>query len=190
MLSHCRGLCSLNGLSHWPYWQRRWPFYCHFIAVFLSLTTPGRSFVFALNQKLKIFLLSYLPTYLYLPTSTYLYLPTSTYLPQPTYLYLPTFLPSWTMWPDWAFLKVLIDKISYKSSPNILWLFGPFWKHPFSCVNCCSYFLANFWKKICYFIFHSRVTLDVNTKLITLQPCKLFVDYFWPFATMKICPIA
>ena len=35
------------------------------------------------------------------------------------------------VWPDWRYFKVLGDKFSYKSSPNLCWLFGLLWKHLF-----------------------------------------------------------
>ena len=57
------------------------------------------------------------------------------------------------------FLKGIGDKFSNKSRPHVCWLFGLLWKHPFSFINCCSYFLANFWKFLCYFIIQRLDTL-------------------------------
>ena len=66
------------------------------------------------------------------------------------------------------FFKVLGDKFSLKSSPNVLWMFGLLWKHPFSCINCCGYFLGNlvkFWATL-YFSFWSHCYLSIaQTKL-------------------------
>ena len=67
------------------------------------------------------------------------------------------------------FLKVLGDKFSYKRSPNVCWLVGLFWKHTFSLINWCSYFLGNFWKFLGYFIFQRLVTLGMRLKQIVCQ---------------------
>ena len=72
----------------------------------------------------------------------------------------------WAVWPDWA---ILGDKFSYKRSPNVCWLVGLFWKHPFSLINWCSYFLGNFWKFLGYFIFQRLVTLGMRLKQIVCQ---------------------
>ena len=67
----------------------------------------------------------------------------------------PTKVYTWQCDQIWEFFKVLGDKFSYTSSPNVCLLFRQFWKHPFSCINFCSYFLENFG----IFIFQHLVTL-------------------------------
>ena len=57
------------------------------------------------------------------------------------------------------FFKVLGDKLSFKSSPNIWWLFGVFWKHYFFGKTCCGYFFGQVYKKLGYFLFLYLVTL-------------------------------
>ena len=80
--------------------------------------------------------------------------------------YLPTYsLSLWHLGREqcdqiWRFLKVFGDRFSYKSSSNVCWIFGLFWKHPFSSINCCIYLLGNFWKLLGYFIFQHLVTLE------------------------------
>ena len=61
-------------------------------------------------------------------------------------------------------LKVLGHKFDYKSTPNVFWHFGLFWKHPFSFVNFSNYFLGNFWKFLGHFIFTRLVTLSLMPK--------------------------
>ena len=36
-----------------------------------------------------------------------------------------------TLWPDWEFWKIIGIELTYKSGPNVLWLFAPFWKTSF-----------------------------------------------------------
>ena len=52
------------------------------------------------------------------------------------------------------FLKVLSDKFSYKSGPNIRQLFGLFRKTLILSENCWGYFLVNFWMYLGYFYFN------------------------------------
>ena len=51
----------------------------------------------------------------------------------------------WPVWPDWAILKVIGDKMSIKSSLNIRQLVI-FWNFIFWSKNSCSYLFGNFWK--------------------------------------------
>ena len=58
------------------------------------------------------------------------------------------------------FFKVLVNKFSYKSRPNILGHFlGYSDKRHFKVKNCCDYYLGNFWKNLGYFLLLRLVTL-------------------------------
>ena len=55
-------------------------------------------------------------------------------------------------------LKVPNNKLSYKSSPNILNLYGLFWQRQFVSKNCSGKFLNNFWGKWTFFVFWHPIT--------------------------------
>ena len=57
------------------------------------------------------------------------------------------------------FLEFLGNKFYYKSSPNVLWLFGQLWNPLLFKSNCWCYILGNFWKNLGYFLFQHLVTL-------------------------------
>ena len=72
-----------------------------------------------------------------------------------------------SVWPDWAILGIFGNKFNYKSSPNVLGLFGQLWKPLLFKSNWWCYFLGNFRKNLGYFLFQHLVTLrginmDVN----------------------------
>ena len=57
------------------------------------------------------------------------------------------------MWPDWA----IFESSRQQSNPNILILFGLFWKHHFVSKN----WYGNFWGKLAYFKVLHLVTLFI-----------------------------
>ena len=75
------------------------------------------------------------------------------------------------------FLKVLGDKICYKSSPNNYQIFGLFWKTSLLCKNWCGYFLGNFWKHLVYFLLQHLVTDQIAAR-IKFQDYSIFVMTF------------
>ena len=57
------------------------------------------------------------------------------------------------VWQDWAILKDLDSKFSYKRSPNIVELVGLVWKMAVLSKNWCDYYLGNFlenWATLCF----------------------------------------
>ena len=81
------------------------------------------------------------------------------------------------------FFKVLGDKFSLKSSPNVLWMFGLLWKHPFSCINCCGYFLGNlvkFWATL-YFNFNlgAFIQLKCRNETFVKRSTKIWSCHPW-----------
>ena len=69
------------------------------------------------------------------------------------------------------FLKVLGDDFSYKSSPNVCWLFEFFWMHQFSCIYWFGYFLCKFRIILALFIFQHLVTLNPPSLSLSLSSC-------------------
>ena len=67
-----------------------------------------------------------------------------------------------TVWPDWAIFENYCQKIFYKSSPNILWMFGYFQTNIFLWKTGFGYFFVNFWKRFGHFSFQHLVTLIVD----------------------------
>ena len=60
-----------------------------------------------------------------------------------------------TVWPDWAIFENYCQKIFYKSSPNILWMFGYFQTNIFLWKTGFGYFLSTFGNDLA--TFHSNI---------------------------------
>ena len=102
------------------------------------------------------------------------------------------------VWPDWAILKILGRKDSYKNGPNIFVPFWLFWKHPLLSKNCCSYFWATFYSNILShcgvnhltlcFLFKAKNNI-LKTDLADLTSCFFFsfcTAPSMPFSTTKV----
>ena len=79
-----------------------------------------------------------------------------------------------------GFFKVLGDKYSFKTSPNLYWIFGYFENITFQ-VTLLRPLFCNFWKYMDYFLFQNLVTL-CQEKVIKLCLCIVF-------AKKPQCPI-
>ena len=76
-------------------------------------------------------------------------LPVGSSLPRPlSRFYTPPLGPMWsafrTVWPDWAILQVLGNKLPHKYSPNILVPFGVISNNVTIMLKVCGYFLGYF----------------------------------------------
>ena len=79
---------------------------------------------------------------------------------------------------DGRFLKVLVYKSCYKSSPNVWWLFGLFWQTLLLIKNWRTLLLGQLLKKLGYFLFQPLVTLLLGG---AIQFCALLFVWYRQF---------